>query len=273
MPARHFEFEKGSSSKFWAIERQARTVTVTFGRIGSVGQKKAKSFPSDEKAVREEKRLIAEKTRKGYRELTGRAKTKAVLAAAEAEDEDVPDEDEDDDEPRPPPRGFTKPTSWQAIAKAWAGARTMLERERTGARQAKAVAAALGIARLPPSYLIYIDRFRKLGGLGLRYKRDRFPIDLFISPPEDLVSDQKDFIQLLDTFPWLGTQLEVSAKRLRRLIKFGRDTSRTDIYWDPTRTTRDGEMTICFMNWEYPWLLELGRDLKEIVKYYKPGLE
>jgi len=271
VPERHFEFEKGSSSKFWAIERRARTVTVTFGRIGSTGQKKAKSFPSDEKAVQEQKRLIAEKTRKGYREVMGGVKTKAVIAAAEAEDEDLPDAAEDDDEPRPPPRGFTNPTSWQAIAKAWAGARIMLKGKRTSPREAKAVATALGIARLPPSYLIYIDRFRKLGALGLRYKRDRFPIDLYISPPEDLVSDQKHFIALLDTFPYLPKYLRVSAKRLRGFIKFGRDTSRTDIYWDPTRTTRDGEMAICFMNHEYPWLLELGRDLKEIVKYYEPG--
>ena len=84
--------------------------------------------------------------------------------------------------PRPPPEGFTEPTSWQAIAKAWAGARTMIECDRTSAREAKAVAEALGIARLPPSYLAYLHRFQKLGGLWLRYQRDRFPSDLIISP-------------------------------------------------------------------------------------------
>jgi predicted DNA-binding WGR domain protein len=73
MATRRFEFEEGSSSKFWAVERRARTVTVTFGRIGSAGQEKAKSFPTEAKAVHEEERLIAEKLGKGYREVTAKA--------------------------------------------------------------------------------------------------------------------------------------------------------------------------------------------------------
>jgi len=81
LPARRFEFEEGSSSKFWAIERDARTVTVTFGRIGSKGQEKAKSFASEEAAAGEEAKLIAEKLRKGYREATGGQTAKAASPA------------------------------------------------------------------------------------------------------------------------------------------------------------------------------------------------
>jgi predicted DNA-binding WGR domain protein len=81
MSARRFEFTEGSSSKFWAVERSARTVTVTFGRIGSSGQEKAKSFPTEEKATHEEEKLIAEKLGKGYREVTGGAKAKPPAKA------------------------------------------------------------------------------------------------------------------------------------------------------------------------------------------------
>ena len=80
MAERRFEFNEGSSSKFWAIERRARKVTVMFGRIGSEGQKKAKSFSTDGKAAHEEERLVAEKLRKGYREVKGGAKVKAPPA-------------------------------------------------------------------------------------------------------------------------------------------------------------------------------------------------
>ena len=29
-------------------------------------------------------------------------------------------------------------------------------------------------------------------------------------------------------------------------------------------------MAICFINHEFPWRLELGSDLKEIIKYFSP---
>jgi predicted DNA-binding WGR domain protein len=80
MAERRFEFNEGSSSKFWAIERRARKVTVMFGRIGSEGQNKAKSFSTDAKAAHEEQRLVAEKLRKGYREVKGRGKVKVPPA-------------------------------------------------------------------------------------------------------------------------------------------------------------------------------------------------
>jgi predicted DNA-binding WGR domain protein len=80
--ARRFEFEDTTSSKFWAIERDAADVTVTFGRIGATGQRKTKSFPSEEKAAHEEEKLIAEKLGKGYREVTGTASDTPVARRA-----------------------------------------------------------------------------------------------------------------------------------------------------------------------------------------------
>ncbi len=66
--ARRFELVEGSSSKFWEIELGARKVLTRYGRIGSAGQTTEKSFATAEEAQREHDRLIAEKTKKGYRE-------------------------------------------------------------------------------------------------------------------------------------------------------------------------------------------------------------
>ena len=83
MAARRFEFEEGTSSKFWTVELDGKSVKVTFGRIGSTGQEKTKAFSHAIKAARGEAKLIAEKLAKGYKEVTGAAKNE-------------PDEEEDD---------------------------------------------------------------------------------------------------------------------------------------------------------------------------------
>ncbi|MGE5194209.1 MAG: WGR domain-containing protein [Deltaproteobacteria bacterium] len=65
---RYFEFVEGTSSKFWEISVSGSDVTVRFGRIGSNGQTKTKSF-ADESAAREHAdSLIEEKVGKGYTE-------------------------------------------------------------------------------------------------------------------------------------------------------------------------------------------------------------
>ncbi len=64
--ARRFELEEGTSSKFWEIELDGCDLTTRWGRIGSNGQSKTKTFASPEKARVEHDKLIAEKTGKGY---------------------------------------------------------------------------------------------------------------------------------------------------------------------------------------------------------------
>jgi len=263
MAARRFEFEEGSSSKFWAVERNARKVTVTFGRIGSTGQEKTKSFPTDAKAAQEEEKLIAEKIKKGYSELD--------------EEEAEAKEDEDDGEPIPPPPGFSKPTTWDAIAKAWSaggktsGAKKRASRARFRASDVKSVVKALGIRRLPPSYLVYLERFNRFGELEQRYQREDFTHFLNIWTPDVLADQRAHFRELLDMF--FNDVTAEAKKRInaaRNLIPFGSDTSRTDICWDPARTTPDGEMAICFYDHDDVRSRNAGRDLKEIVKYYQP---
>jgi predicted DNA-binding WGR domain protein len=66
---RRFEFQEGNSNKFWEIIVNGCEHTVRYGRIGSSGQSQTKSFPSEADTERDANRLIAEKTRKGYREI------------------------------------------------------------------------------------------------------------------------------------------------------------------------------------------------------------
>lgn len=64
--ARRFEMEEGGSSKFWEIALEGSDVTTRWGRIGTNGQSKTKTFPTEVKARAEHDKLIAEKTGKGY---------------------------------------------------------------------------------------------------------------------------------------------------------------------------------------------------------------
>nr|MBA2671854.1 WGR domain-containing protein [Gemmatimonadota bacterium] len=77
MKSRRFEMSEGSSKKFWTIVVEGTSHTVTFGRLGSSGQSQSKSFATKEEALRSVKKLIAEKTRKGYRELKNAGDTPA----------------------------------------------------------------------------------------------------------------------------------------------------------------------------------------------------
>ena len=67
--ARRFEFQGGSSQKFWEIALSGNSFTVRFGRIGTAGQSQSKTFPDVAKASREADALIVEKLKKGYVEI------------------------------------------------------------------------------------------------------------------------------------------------------------------------------------------------------------
>jgi len=65
---RRFELVEGSSSKFWQIQVEGASFTVTYGRIGTAGQSKTTKCASAEAARTEADKLIREKTKKGYHE-------------------------------------------------------------------------------------------------------------------------------------------------------------------------------------------------------------
>ncbi|MEU4240113.1 DUF4132 domain-containing protein [Actinoplanes sp. NPDC026619] len=113
---RSFEFVEGSSAKFWEIERDGLEVTVRWGRVGTSGQTKIKTFADDGLAATHELKLITEKTRKGYAEVSAPTATapvptssstpaSATPAPAAATPAPVPAVAADED-------AFVVPTSW-----------------------------------------------------------------------------------------------------------------------------------------------------------------
>lgn len=68
---RRFEFAEGGSSKFWEITLDGDSHTVRFGKIGTPGQEKTKTFGSASEAQKDAEKLVGEKTKKGYAEVGG----------------------------------------------------------------------------------------------------------------------------------------------------------------------------------------------------------
>jgi DNA ligase-1 len=63
---RYFEFVDGKSSKFWEVAQAGSDMTTRWGRIGSAGQSKTKTFANETAAATQTAKLIAEKTAEGY---------------------------------------------------------------------------------------------------------------------------------------------------------------------------------------------------------------
>lgn len=61
-----YELVDQKSAKFWEIRTDKLTLTVTFGRIGTQGQTRTKSFDTLAAVAAEKSRLVKEKTGKGY---------------------------------------------------------------------------------------------------------------------------------------------------------------------------------------------------------------
>ncbi|KQP18998.1 DUF4132 domain-containing protein [Methylobacterium sp. Leaf100] len=78
-----YELVEGSSAKFWEADVTGTTLTVRFGRLGTQGQSKDKTFPDEAAAVKEKDKLVREKTAKGYARV-GAAPAAAVEQAAPA---------------------------------------------------------------------------------------------------------------------------------------------------------------------------------------------
>ena len=70
---KYFEFRDGKSQMFWEIILEGSSHTVRFGRIGTQGQTRTKSFASDADARASCDKLIKQKTKKGYKPLSAAA--------------------------------------------------------------------------------------------------------------------------------------------------------------------------------------------------------
>jgi DNA ligase-1 len=64
--ARYFEFTDDTSNKFWEISQSGNSMTTRWGRIGSTGQNKTKTFADEKAAANAAAKLIQQKTDEGY---------------------------------------------------------------------------------------------------------------------------------------------------------------------------------------------------------------
>lgn len=77
--SRHLTFSDGSSNKFWMIELDGSSHTVTYGRIGTDGQTQTKDFADDASARKSYDKLLAEKLKKGYADASSVTDRKSVV--------------------------------------------------------------------------------------------------------------------------------------------------------------------------------------------------
>ena len=66
---RYFVFDRGTSRKFWEVERKGNDVFVRFGRMGSQGQVKKHQFGDELRAIKFVRTKVGQKLDKGYREV------------------------------------------------------------------------------------------------------------------------------------------------------------------------------------------------------------
>lgn len=66
---RRFEYSDEKSNKFWEIEVIGKSISVTYGKIGTDGQPVTRKFKSSDAALAEAEKQISEKTKKGYIEV------------------------------------------------------------------------------------------------------------------------------------------------------------------------------------------------------------
>lgn len=78
---RRWESVGEGSEKFWEAAAEGDSVTVRFGRVGAEGQRQEKQFDSAEAALRHFTKAVADKERKGYREVTASAVAATVTEA------------------------------------------------------------------------------------------------------------------------------------------------------------------------------------------------
>ncbi|AKF83298.1 molybdenum metabolism regulator [Myxococcus fulvus 124B02] len=116
---RRFEFVEGTSSKFWQPEVQGNVFIVTFGRIGTAGQRKEKAFADAAAAQKEYDKKVAEKVREGYTEVTEGGAPAAAVAAPPAAPKETP-------LPRRVPVATPTQATLDAAAEALAGLRARL---------------------------------------------------------------------------------------------------------------------------------------------------
>ena len=77
---RYFEYRGDRSDKFWEITLNGRSYTARWGKIGSAGQSKTRTFPTAELAKEAANTLMLQKHGKGYAHLGDQRKPEPAAA-------------------------------------------------------------------------------------------------------------------------------------------------------------------------------------------------
>ena len=62
----HLKYIDDTSDKFWEIQTSGTTLTITYGRNGTSGQSKVKTYDTEVECLRQAEKYITEKRKKGY---------------------------------------------------------------------------------------------------------------------------------------------------------------------------------------------------------------
>ncbi|MDL5244433.1 WGR domain-containing protein [Leptospira weilii] len=62
----YLTYKDDTSDKFWSIEVSGNSFTVVYGRIGAAGTSQTKAFGAEEACVKEARKILSEKLKKGY---------------------------------------------------------------------------------------------------------------------------------------------------------------------------------------------------------------
>ncbi len=82
---RFFINQNDLSDKFWNIEYEGEKQIVHYGKIGTAGREMTKKFASEEECQKESEKLIAQKMKKGYVEVSPNEEIPAKIEMSEEE--------------------------------------------------------------------------------------------------------------------------------------------------------------------------------------------
>jgi predicted DNA-binding WGR domain protein len=82
-------YQDGLSNKFWQVESNGNLQTVVFGKINTKGRESIKAFSSETECLNDTNKLIAEKLKKGYIEISESQAIPEKAALTEDEKADI----------------------------------------------------------------------------------------------------------------------------------------------------------------------------------------
>lgn len=83
----YLEFNDEKSHKFWQIELDKNSFTVTYGKLATAGKSNVKEFETEEKAQKEAEKLVKQKLKKGYAQQSATQTLKNDIDATTVEGE------------------------------------------------------------------------------------------------------------------------------------------------------------------------------------------